>query len=88
MDALELCLKEVRQIHDSGAAVAETSYYPALAQLLNEIGSKLKPKVRCLVNPANRGAGNRRHRAGKEIPREIRPGDRHEFASVSFGYTG
>jgi hypothetical protein len=46
MDALELYLKEVRQLHDSGAAVAETSYYPALAQLLNDIGSKLKPKVR------------------------------------------
>jgi hypothetical protein len=32
LDVLELYLKEVRQIHDTGAAVAETSYYSALAQ--------------------------------------------------------
>jgi len=57
MDVLELYLKEVRQIHDTGAAVAETSDYSALAQLCNEVGSRLKPKVRCIVNPANRGAG-------------------------------
>ena len=35
----------------------ETSGYGALATLLNEVGHKLKPKVRCVINPANRGAG-------------------------------
>jgi hypothetical protein len=57
MDAVEVYLKQVGEIHASGAAVAETSYYPALQNLLNEIGADLKPRVRCIVNPANRGAG-------------------------------
>jgi len=57
MDAVEVYLKQVGEIHASGAAVAETSYYPALETLLNEIGADLKPKVRCIVNPADRGAG-------------------------------
>ena len=35
----------------------ETSYYPALSNLFNEIGKTLKPKVRCIINIANRGAG-------------------------------
>jgi hypothetical protein len=57
MDALENYLKDIRDIHATGAAVAETSFYPALANLLNEIGNSLKPKVRCVINIANRGAG-------------------------------
>jgi REP element-mobilizing transposase RayT len=32
------------------------SYYPALSNLFNEIGKDLKPKVRCVINIANRGA--------------------------------
>jgi hypothetical protein len=57
MDPVEEYLKHVGEIHASGAAVAETSYYPALQSLLDQIGADLKPKVRCIVNPANRGAG-------------------------------
>jgi len=49
-------LAELRDIRASGA-VPETSGYGALATLLNEVGHKLKPKVRCTVNPSNRGAG-------------------------------
>ena len=56
-DPLAAYLRELRDIHSTGAAVAETSYYPALSNLLNEIGKTLKPKVRCVVNIANRGAG-------------------------------
>ncbi|MGO8816644.1 MAG: type ISP restriction/modification enzyme [Terriglobia bacterium] len=41
----------------SGASVKETSYYPALSNLFNEIGKRLKPRVRCIINLANRGAG-------------------------------
>jgi len=37
--------------------VKETSYYGALESLLNEIGGTLKPKVRCILHPKNRGAG-------------------------------
>jgi hypothetical protein len=57
MNPLETFLKDVRDIHATGAAVAETSFYPALANLLNELGKTLKPKVRCIINLANAGAG-------------------------------
>jgi hypothetical protein len=35
--------------------VAETSFYPALERLLSDIGKGLSPKVRCVINLANRG---------------------------------
>lgn len=57
MMPLETYLRELRDIRSSGAAVKETSYYPALSNLLNEVGKKLKPRVRCIINLANRGAG-------------------------------
>jgi hypothetical protein len=57
MHPLEFYLQELRDIRSTGAAVKETSYYPALSNLLNEIGKTLKPKVRCVINLANRGAG-------------------------------
>ncbi len=47
----------VSLILSSGAGVPETSFYPALSQLLSGIGNTLKPKVACIINPANRGAG-------------------------------
>ena len=57
MNPLEAYLREMRDIRATGAAVAETSYYPALSNLLNEIGKSLKPKVRSVITIANRGAG-------------------------------
>jgi len=57
MNPLETYLKELRDIRATGAALKETSYYPALSNLLNDVGKTLKPKVRCVINPANRGAG-------------------------------
>jgi type I restriction-modification system DNA methylase subunit len=57
MNPLETYLKDIRDIHSTGAAVKETSFYPALSNLLNEIGKTLKPKVRCVINLADRGAG-------------------------------
>lgn len=57
MNPVETYLIELRQIRSTGAAVSETSYYGALANLLNAIGGMLKPKVRCVINLANRGAG-------------------------------
>lgn len=50
-------LADIGKIHDTGAHVAETSFYPALERLLTDIGSTLSPKVRCVINPKNRGAG-------------------------------
>ncbi|HEV7405997.1 MAG TPA: N-6 DNA methylase, partial [Chthoniobacteraceae bacterium] len=40
-----------------GAGTAETSGYPALASLLNEIGGALKPKITTVIHPSNSGAG-------------------------------
>jgi hypothetical protein len=37
--------------------VAETSYYPALANLFNAVGQTLKPPVRCVMNLKEQGAG-------------------------------
>lgn len=54
---VESYLRELVRIHSSGAAVEETSYYPALSNLLNEIGKEIKPQVTCIMNLANRGAG-------------------------------
>jgi hypothetical protein len=57
MRALETYLQDLRTTRSSGAAVKETSYYPALANLLNEVGKTLKPKVRCIVHLQDTGGG-------------------------------
>jgi hypothetical protein len=57
MHPVERYLAELRDIRASGAAVPETSGYGALSNLLNEVGGKLKPKVRCFINLTNAGAG-------------------------------
>ncbi len=55
MDALETYLRELAAIRP--VAVKETSYYPALSNLFNEIGRGLKPRVRCVIHPSSSGAG-------------------------------
>lgn len=55
MTSLETYLKELRDSRH--AAVKETSYYAALANLFNETGKTLKPKVRYVVTPRGQGAG-------------------------------
>jgi hypothetical protein len=57
MNSLEKYLRELRDIRSTGSAAKETSYYPALIGLLNEVGKTLKPKVRCVLTPKNLGAG-------------------------------
>jgi hypothetical protein len=57
MHPLETYLTELRDIRASGQAVKETSDYGPLANLLNDIGKTLKPKVRCIITIKNRGAG-------------------------------
>jgi len=47
MNPLETYLRELRDNRATGASVPETSGYPALSNLFNEIGKALKPKVRC-----------------------------------------
>jgi hypothetical protein len=50
-------LSELRAVRSSGSGVAETSYYPALSNLFNAVGKTLKPRVRCIINLNNQGAG-------------------------------
>ena len=54
---LETYLKELSEIRSAGAGVKETSYYGPLAVLLNEIGRTLKPRVKCIINLQDQGAG-------------------------------
>ena len=57
MTPIQQYLTELRDIRSTGAAVKETSFYPALAALLNSLGDKLRPAVRCVVHVASTGAG-------------------------------
>ena len=54
---VESYLEELAAVRASGAATKETSGYTPLANLLNAIGQTLKPKVRCIIQLANSGAG-------------------------------
>jgi hypothetical protein len=56
-DSVEAYFSELRDIHASGAGVAETSYYGPLSNLLASIGSGLKPKVTAIINLRNTGGG-------------------------------
>jgi len=57
MHPVETYIRDLSDIRRSGEAVKETSYYPPLSNLLNEVGKMLKPHVRCIINIKNRGAG-------------------------------
>ncbi len=57
MHPVETYLKEMSEIRSTGGGKPETSYYGPLERLLNEIGKKLKPKVRCVSQLENIGAG-------------------------------
>ena len=48
---------DLRDKHGLGAGTPERSYYPAVAKLLEAIGEQLKPKVLCLSDLSNTGAG-------------------------------
>ena len=58
MRPVEQYLRTLSEIHRTGGATPETSYYPVLETLLNEVGAKLKPKVRAVAALANTGAGS------------------------------
>lgn len=57
MNPVETYIRELFDIHRAGQAVKETSYYGPLANLFNEIGKTLKPRVRCIINIKSQGAG-------------------------------
>jgi hypothetical protein len=58
VNPVERYLQELREIRSARAGVAETTYYTALANLLDEVGKTLAPRVRCILQLENRGAGN------------------------------
>jgi hypothetical protein len=57
MNPLETYLENLFVIYSSGSGVKETSYYGTLENLFNEVGKTLKPRVRCIINLANKGGG-------------------------------
>jgi hypothetical protein len=54
---IERYLTDIGEIRGTRSNVPETSFYPALERLLTDIGKTLSPKVRCVINLSNRGAG-------------------------------
>ena len=55
---VEEYLGDLRRLRASGGATGELSTYPALANLLNAVGATLRPKVFCVVELADQGAGH------------------------------
>ncbi|MDE2811315.1 MAG: N-6 DNA methylase [Gemmatimonadota bacterium] len=56
--AVETYLADLQRIRASGGATGERSSYGPLATLLNAIGATLKPKVFCVGELADQGAGH------------------------------
>ena len=56
--AVETYLTDLRRIRASGGSTGERSYYGPLENLLNAIGNTLKPKVFCVGELADQGAGH------------------------------
>ncbi|HEX8736517.1 MAG TPA: hypothetical protein VF721_14400 [Pyrinomonadaceae bacterium] len=57
MTALSDYFKDLRDIYNTGSAVRETSYYSTFETMTNAYGKELKPRVRCVINLQNKGAG-------------------------------
>ena len=56
--AVEDYFGDLRKIRSSGGGTDERSYYPPLTNLLNAVGTALKPKVYCVSELAEQGAGH------------------------------
>ena len=56
--AIETYLADLRRVSASGGATGERSSYGPLANLLNAVGATLKPKVFCVGELADQGAGH------------------------------
>src|SRR5438045_3493655 len=48
----------LHEIRASGRATDERSYYPALAELFNDLGATLNPRVIAVPDVKNRGVGH------------------------------
>jgi hypothetical protein len=51
-DPLDLFLDSIADANSTGAAMPETSYYPAISLALSAVGDTLSPKVLCLQHPS------------------------------------
>ena len=56
--AVEAYFADLRRVRASGGATGERSYYPPLEGLLRAVGATLKPKVFCVQELADQGAGH------------------------------
>ena len=56
--AVEEYLAELRRIRATGGGTSELSYYPPLSNLLNAVGGSLRPRVHCVNQLAQQGAGH------------------------------
>ena len=56
--AVESYLSDLRRVRASGGATGERSYYPPLSNLLNAVGGTLRPRVFCVGELAEQGAGH------------------------------
>ena len=56
--AAETYFAELHRVLASGGGTDERSHYPALANLLNAVGQSLKPKVFCVPEGKDQGAGH------------------------------
>ena len=56
--AVEAYFTDLRRVRASGGATGERSIYGPLANLLNAVGATLKPKVFCVGELADQGAGH------------------------------
>lgn len=78
MKPLTQYFKDLRDVYNTGSAVKETSYYSAFESMANAYGKELKPRVRCVINLKNKGAGipdagfftSAQFQRGEEKPRD------------------
>ena len=56
--AVEEYLAELRRIRATGGGTGELSYYPPLNNLVNAVGGSLRPRVHCISQLAEQGAGH------------------------------
>ena len=90
-------LTDLRAIHSTGSATAETSYYPPLDRLFNAAGQSLNPPVLFSTQLRNSGAGMpdggffpqpKRQRRKAEPQHLLNPEQGAEFAKKGIGRSG
>ena len=74
--AVESYLADLRRVSASGGATGERSSYGPLANLLNAVGATLKPKVFCVGELADQGAGHPDF--GLYSAKQVQKGQPHE----------